>query len=118
MYKIVNNEAPFRMLFKFVRPYETLKPRNGQQNPLFFTKFLRSENWHRYCNESGNRQLMRPDLQNRPNRKGKPMYDESTIVEMLQTLSNVQNELFREEWDNRFNNDLELVTRLAEIDVA
>jgi hypothetical protein len=46
------------------------------------------------------------------------MYDENTIVEMLQTLSTVQNELFRSEWDNRFNNDLELVTRLAEIDAA
>lgn len=61
---------------------------------------------------------MRSDLQNRPNRKGKQMYDENTIVEMLQTLSTVQNELFRSEWDNRFNNDLELVTRLAEIDAA
>jgi hypothetical protein len=46
------------------------------------------------------------------------MYDESTIVEMLQTLSNVQNELFRAEWDNRYNNDLELITRLADFDAA
>ena len=46
------------------------------------------------------------------------MYDESQIVEMLQTLSQVQNELFRAEWDNQYNNDLELITRLAEIDAA